>query len=454
MESKANSATRKFYKTLFVLATPIFISNMLSTTLSLVDTIMIGKLGEIPIAGVGLANRLAVFVNLVIFGISSGFSVFSSQYYGAKNYTQIRKITGLTLMIAFCSGVVLSVVFFCFPRQCIALFVSDAATIEVGAAYLKILCFSMTFGCVSFALSILCRSIRVTLLPMIVSVTALVCNTVLNYALIFGHFGFPAMGVEGAAIATVIARVVEFLFLFIALFVFSKDETFSCSYHAYFGWEKTLVARLFKTAWPVIVNELLWNIGTTLYLICVGVRGPVYVAVVQICSTVMNFMQAGFTGIGSACGVIVGNEIGRGQKQLAQEYAKKIMRLFTCVGLLTGVVLFLVTDWIIALFAVAPQTVDLLRKSLWVCAAFSVFMQLSYIYIVALFRSGGDTKFAAAVEVGSVYLIALPLIYLSVRLNLPVYWVMAAMRMEDLGKNLLCYPRYRSLKWLNTVIEE
>ena len=217
-----------FYGTLLKLAIPIVIQNLITTSINMIDTIMIGKLGEIEIAAVGIANQYFFLFNLLIIGLTSGAGVFISQYWGQKNEEYIQKTLGLSLIASIFSSILFTIIALLIPQTIIKLFNRDPYVIELGVDYLKIISISYIFTGISFAYGVSSRCIEDAVPPMLVSVIALITNATLNYIFIFGHLGFPAMGVKGAAIATLIARIVEAVVL--VSYIYAKKAVLAANW--------------------------------------------------------------------------------------------------------------------------------------------------------------------------------------------------------------------------------
>jgi putative MATE family efflux protein len=342
------------YKGILVIALPVMLQNMMSTGLNMIDTIMIGSLGELDVAAVAIANRLVTFFLIVIFGLTSGFSVFMAQYFGAGDDAAMKKLLGFDLVTSFFISLVFSVVFYAFAPQLIGLFIRDAPSVTqyvvaVGAKYLRIIAFSMIVNGVCFSVELLLRSVRMASIPMVSSICAVLVNVALNYVLIFGKCGFSALGSAGAAYATVIARLLQAAITLVLIRCARRENNpMRASLAQMRGIDKKTVGRLKQTSAPVLVNETLWSLAQTYFVVIIGALGAASVAIIQITVTVSNITSALFIGLGTACAVFVGNEIGAGNIGLAVDYAKMFMRVFYALGVLMTAVTILIRKSIIA----------------------------------------------------------------------------------------------------------
>ncbi len=450
---------KKFLKTVGTLGVPVIFQQLLTACLNMIDTVMVGGLGEISVAAVAVANKLVYVYTLVIFGLCTGLSIFVAQYYGAGDYKKIGKLSGFMYLCVSITGILFTVAFAIFAPQLVPLFVEDdpsvvAKVVEEGAAYLRIICYSIVLTGLNFSLSSLCRGVRLTKLPLCATLISVLTNTCLNYILIFGKLGFAAMGVRGAAIATVIARAVEFLLLCGIVYSKNSMNPIKTSLKNMFSWPKGFVGRLLKTASPVVVNETLWGLAQTVYVAIIGILGASSVAVIQISTTVSSMFFSLSQGVSVSCSVMVGNAIGSGNFTYAVKCAKRFIVIDLICGLLCGLGVFFFKEEIISLFALEEATLPLMLKTLNVVALTMWLSMFNNLFIVGIFRSGGDTRFCMIIESCSLWLIGIPLMYFAVRkLRVPVYVAAALLQTDNFLKLFLSVPRFISKKWIHRVIE-
>lgn len=443
---------RHFYRTMITIALPIIIQHLISIGLNMVDTVMIGRLGENELAAIGIANRIYFMFAIFCFGFYSGASVFVSQYWGVKDIGNIRKIFGIEIT----GGLIISSAFtlslLLFSHQIMGVFIDDPIVIAYGVDYLRIVSLIFIFTSLSFAISFNSRSIRMIKVPTIINVIAIALNTFLNYCLIYGNFGMPALGIKGAALATFIARLLEFILLSTYIY---KDcsHPLAGTLTELFSWEKPMLKKVFKTSFPVFINEILWVTGTSVYYIAYGLLGAEAVAVVQVSFTISDFFQSLFFGIGGACAVMIGNELGRNEKQNAYTYSLRFIKITFVFSILVSILMYLIRVPIISFYDFKESTNLMLSRSLIVSAIFLAPKMQSYMIIVGILRSGGDTKFCMVTDSIFVWLIGIPLAFISVLvLKWPIYLVLAAVFIEEVFKFAVIYSRVLSKKWLNNLI--
>ncbi|RKD29556.1 MATE family efflux transporter [Thermohalobacter berrensis] len=443
---------KNFYKKLISLASPIALQNFISSSLNMVDNVMIGRLGETHLASVGLANQFFFLFVLLLFGLNSGASIFLSQFWGKKDILNIRKILGIALIVGgFLSFLFGSSAFF-IPKFIMSIFSQDSNVVNLGSQYLKIVSLSYFFTTISFAYGFASRSIGEPKLPMVVSAISLGCNTILNYLLIFGNFGFPQLGIKGAALATLISRTLEMLLTL--KIIYGKKGVLAGRINEMFNLSKNFIVKFFKTSIPVILNEGFWSLGMTMYSIAYGRIGTEAFAAVQITLTIQNLFMVISIGMGNASSVMIGNKIGANEEKEAISYAKKFSILGPSIGLVMGIILILLSPFILKLFSVNNVVHQNASRILIIMGIFMAIRVFNIILVVGILRGGGDTKFSLFLETGSVWLVGVPLAFLGALVwRLPVYWVFTLVSLEELVKATIGIPRIISKKWVRNVVE-
>lgn len=441
-----------FINTLIVIAIPVVIQNLISIGLNMIDTVMVSKLGENAISAVGLANRIYFIFTTICFGIYSGASIFIAQYWGAKDTVSIKKVFGIDLIIGTLLSLTFSFAVYFFRVPIMRIFIDDAYVIELGSKYLKIVAFSYFFTSISFAFSFNSRAIHRLKMPTIINAIALLINTFFNWILITGNLGFEALGVEGAAIATLTARVVEFIAL---IYFIYKDRThpLAGSIKEFTSWDLNMLKKILKTSLPVILSETAWSVGTSVYFIAYGFMGSYAIAVVQIAFNISDFFQTLFFGIGNASAIMIGNEIGKNNMDAAMECSNKIVKITLVLSIILAAMLMASRNIIIRYFNLEPATSEYLSKTLIVYSLYFTPKMFTYMFICGILRAGGDTKFCMIVDIISIWFIGVPLSFFSVLvLHLPIHLVIAAVFSEEIIKFIVVMKRYKSKKWINNLI--
>ena len=440
-----------FYTTLLTLAIPVSIQNAVSSSLNLVDTFMIGQLGEVSIAAVGLANRVFFLMVLTLFALSSGTAIFTAQYWGKKDIRHIGKVMGIALVLNMMTALTFSLAALAIPDAIMRIFTEDSQVIAEGCAYLRIVAFSYILTGITMLYAFVLRSIEQVRIPMYASIIALGLNTFLNYCLILGHFGFPALGVEGAAIATLIARVIEAV---IIVSITYRRKYPAVKLSDFMKIPRELIHQFFVTTMPVVANEFSWALGMTTYSIIYGRMGTAEVAAVNIVNPVEQISSSVFFGIASATSVMIGNQIGAGREDTAFSYAKKLSVLGPVGTLFMGGLIALHAHQITSVFRVSPEVRMFALNMLFVLCCVLWIRVFNMINVVGVLRGGGDTKFSMYMELISIWIVGVPLAVLGgFILKIPVYWVFALVSLEEVFKMILGLYRLYSKKWIHNLVE-
>ena len=440
------------------LAIPIAVQNLLTSSFILVDTLMVGQLGDVSLAAVGMAGQWSWLLNMVLFGICSGASVFFAQYYGDNNHEGIVKTYG----IAVSSGLLVSFVFLLtgalLSSMVISIFNRDAFVLDAGVRYLKIAVYSYPAIMLNMLACTVLRSTKRVKLPMYVALITTVLNAFLDYGLIFGKFGLPQMGIEGAATATVISAWSGPVAIY-AVMAIIKDNIFFAPIKEIFGFCRAEFSEFYKKAFPVILNESLWGLGTIMYNIIFSNLGYEYYAAVTILRTFENICFAFFVGFNNAGCIMVGHAIGGGDIKKAIKDSKKFMILVPLMGVILGVFVIVFRESLIGIFnlggKITKTTLDAAMGIMIVYALEIAIRNIPYVTIVGIFRSGGDTKTGAKYDFLCLWGISLPVTFITAFiLKLPFVAVFACSYVfEDYLKTFLCIKHFISKKWIKPVTE-
>ena len=444
---------RFYYKELFRIGLPVMIQNLIFSGLLMIDNVMIGGLGDTAISAVGIANKLSFVFILLLFGVNSGACMFSAQFWGKGDTVAVRKVLGISLRICLLAAIPFFLVSQFLPRQVMTFFIRDPRVIEQGAIFLRIIGWSYVIQAISAAYAIQGRGVGRTRPAMYASVMALALNTVLNYGLIYGRLGLPALGVAGSATATLVARSVE-LAILLGIIYGNKYEL-AASFSEMSGFSRDFLRRFVKPVLPVIVNEILWAIGVSMYTFFYGMQGVMATTTAQIVEVMHGLFFSLFFGLGSSCGVMIGNQIGAGKEDLARAYAKRSVLLGIGMGLVMGIALAAGAPLFLGFFNVGPEILHACRLAAYVFAGTMFIRAINLIMVVGVCRNGGDTVFAALIDVLSPWCVGIPMAALGVMvLKWPIYLVMALVSLEEVVKAVFGIWRLLSGKWLNNLVRD
>ena len=434
-------------------ALPIALQSLIGSSLSLIDNLMVGRLGELELNAVGVSVQIFMIYWMMMFGFCSGAATFISQFYGVRDFKNIKRTTGFTITVAMSAGLLFFMAAMLFPQYILRIFTRFPEVIEVGARYVRIGAPTFLMLAVTQPFTVALRATQQTKLPLFASATALATNTFLNYVLIFGKFGMPALGVNGAALATCIARLLEMLLILYVVFV--RKNIISGRLSEFMGYGRELVVRTVRNSLPTTANETLWSVGMALYVAAFSRIGITEGAAIQACNTINNlFIMAAFS-VGDAVLILVGQKLGEGRIELAYQMSKKMTAVGIVIGLIMGGGLIICGDPILQLFTFTTAGQDCAEKILIVYGATLVISLYNGIHVTGNLRCGGDTKYAMIVETGTVWIIGVPLAFItSLVLHWPVYFAVLAVKLEEAVKSVFLTQRFFSKKWLNNVIKD
>ncbi len=439
-----------FYKNLFTIAVPIIIQNFINSLVNMMDTVMIGRIGTVEIAAVGVGNQIFFFYTIILFGVSSGGAVFTAQFWGKNDLVGIRRTTGLCLLIAVAISGLFTAGSLWAPEWMIGLYSHDPALIAAGAAYLHTLSGAFFPFAVSFVLTLIMRSVERVRLPMVATIISLFLNVVLNYFLIFGVGPFPALSVVGAAIATVIARWAELSILLVA--AYRKKYVMTGSFRELFGFRVPFVRRFFQIALPVMINELIWSAGITMQNIIFAQTSTEAIAAFSITTTVSQLNWVFFIGIGNAAGVLIGKKIGEGADGTAREYAFRIAGFAPLSAAGLGLLLIPLSWTLPLLFNVDANVFAIIDSMFIILALAYPFRAFNMAMIIGVCRAGGDTRFSVFYDVSFMWLFSIPLAALaSFVFHVPAWFIYVILSAEDPLKMFFGLRRLKSGRWLHNV---
>ncbi|MDF2531474.1 MAG: family efflux transporter [Clostridia bacterium] len=443
---------KSFYNKMIAISIPIMLQNLISSVLNMVDTVMVGALGEAQLAAVGLANQVFFVFFLLIYGINSGCGIFIAQYWGSKDEANIKRTIGFSVVVGAVVGLIFTLVAFYLPGQIMQLFTTDRTVIKYGIDYMRFVSLGYVLTSISIAYSFAARNIGDVKAPTIISMVSLIFNGVFNFVLIFGYLGFPRLEVQGAAIATVSARLIEALALVYWVYAVRKNKVLAPGIKDIKRLSMTYIKNIMVTAIPVILNDVFWALGMTMYSAAYARIGTTSIAAIQIANTAQNIFIVISIGLASSCAVMLGNEIGSGEKEKAILYAKRFLAIGTMAGLLLGVLLILISPVVLMLFSNTQAVQQIAQKIMLIMGAFLWCRFLNGILVVGVLRSGGDTTFAMILETCSVWLVGVPLAFAGALLwHFPVYFVYTLITLEELVKAFFGIGRVRSNKWVRDV---
>ena len=402
---------RAFYKSFISMTGVIALQNLITFAVNLADNVMIGGYSQTAMSGVAIVNQIQFLLQMLMLGTGAAIGVLGSQYWGKKELQPVRKATSIGLLLGIILSAVMMVLVYFFPRQALGLLTNEQAVIDEGAKYLVIICFSYVLFAVSQNLLSALRSVETVRIGFVVNLVALVINVVLNYGLIYGHLGMPEMGVEGAAIATLSARVVEFII--VVVYVLFFDRKIRWRPRELFRIDRTMFRDYIRVGMPLILANGIWGVAMSVQTAILGRMGDDTIAANSIATTIFQVVSVVCYASGNASSVIIGKTVGEGDIPRVKAYTKTLQIIYIGIGIVTGAILFCSTDLIIGLYDVTPAAEKLARQFIAVLSVSVVGTSYQCSCLTGIVTGGGDTKFVLINDLIHQWLIVIPSAFLS-----------------------------------------
>lgn len=441
---------KDFYKTLLVVAVPAALQGLISFGVNMLDNIMVGALGDVTLAAVSMGNQVTTLVTYFVKGVSGASALMISQYWGKRDILKIKSVFTLVIQMALAIMTVVTAVIFLFPAQTIRIFSPDQAVVQEGAKYIRILCLSYLVFVVSDVLVAMLRWVEVVRIGVVTSILSLFINLILNYILIFGKFGLPAMGAQGAALATLLTRIMELAIVLV--YLFAIDKRLQMKLRDFFRFDKQMASDFFHYGCPILFGDFQWGLAGAVKGMLIGRLGVMMVAANSIADVILSLAMIFTQGLSSGACVIIGKTVGKGDYQKTREYSNTIQILFAIVGVSMAVAVILTRN-------IPPSFYNVTEETRRLAAAFLGIGGLTHIgtcYHAACFtginRGSGDGKFVMKVDMICGWLIVIPITFLSgFVFKLPLPAVYLCSRVDQCFKWLIAFLRLRGNKWIRNV---
>lgn len=442
--------TKSFLSTVCNLAIPVALQSMLQASFSIVDQIMIGQLGSVNVAGVGLAGKFSSIYSVIVSAVGAVAGIMISQYIGQQNKREVRRSFYLNLVIAFLLAAAFSVVCIVFPKQVMSLYTEDSKTLLASADYLAIIAGTFLPLAGATLLSTLFRCMEKAQLPLYASIVSAILNTGLNYILIFGKCGFSPMGAKGAAIATLVSQYANFIIMLIMIMKYKavlKKPSDSSEMIAKFNW-KQYADMLF----PILICEFAWSLGENVYAAIYGHIGTDASAAITLINPIQGLMIGALCGLSQAAGVIIGKKLGNKDYDDAYLASKKLI-LYGFVGsVILSVVIILTSTYYVEIYNVEENVKQLTRQILFAYALVAPFKVLNMILGGGILRSGGKTKYVMVIDMVGTWIFGVPLGLLSAfALNLSIPYVYFILSLEECIRFAISVVVLRKKSWMHSL---
>lgn len=445
-------AKDNFYNKIVKLVIPIVIQNLLSAAVNSADVIMLNYVGQSSISAVSLAANYANVLFMIYYGLGTGASMLSAQYWGKGDVAPIRVIEGIALRFSMVITLCFSAFALFAPNLMMNLFTNDTELIRIGASYLRVMSVTyLCWGVIEVYLAIL-RSIGRVTVCMVLNVMAFSLNIILNAVFIFGLFGAPKMGAAGVAIATALSRVIELIGCVIVS-AFSRDIKLKLGYM--FLRSNLLFQDFLKLSLPALCNDIAWSVAFSMYSVILGHMGSDAVAANSLVVVVRNFGTVLCFGTASAGGILLGNVMGEGDMERARGYASKLMKLTIITGAVGGVLVLIATPFVLHFAKLSETAMHYLKYMLLINTYYIMGAAVNTTLIAGVFRAGGDSRFGLICDVIDMWGYAVPLGFLAAFVfKLPVLWVYFLLCTDEFVKWPWVIRHYRSGKWLKNITRE
>ncbi len=447
-----------FWRIALSLALPIAMQNLLTSSFTLIDTVMIGQLGDVALSSVGMAGQFSWLLNMILFGVCSGASLFISQYWGVYDIKGIKKTVGLSTVSAILVSSLFVFLAVLFPERIISVFNSDPTVVSTGAKYLRVVALSYPAVVLNFVLCSALRAVERVRVPLATALITTATNIFLDYTMIFGKLGFPKMGVEGGAWATVIASWTAPVVIFVSAFatkniLWGKPKEYLC-------FSREFVLSFLKKSLPVVFNETTWGCAMIIFNIIFANIGYEEYAAVTICKTFENLMFVFFAGLGNASAIMVGKSVGSGKFDEAKLNAKRFTVVVPILGVLLGSLVIIFRGSLVSLFNMSNNISDVtFRTATYILILYAAELpvrNIPYLQICGVFRPGGETVKGIKYDLIGTWCFSMPMTLLAAYLlKLPFAAVVASMYVfDDYPKAIMCLRYFFSDKWIKPITNE
>lgn len=443
----------KIYSKFIKIVIPIAAQNLLTSLVSASDALMLGGLNQSSLSAVSLATQVSFVISLFYMALTIGTTILSAQYWGNKDTDKVEDILSIALRYSCIISIIFWLASLLFPQWLMRIFTNDSTLIMLGLSYLRIV--SGSYLCMGITQIYLCimKNTERTLKSTIYSTISLIINLILNAVLIYGLFGFPEMGIKGAALATLVSKAIE---LVLVLYENSKKDIVKMRISKFFHWNTRLNHDFIHYTTPVLANSLAWGCGITMFSVIMGHLGNDAVAANSIANIIKNIVACVCMGIGTGSGIIVGNILGLGELEKAKKIGGSLCKLSIIAGIISGLLILAISPFIISMSpSLSMYAKKYLQIMLFVCSYYIIGKSINSTVISGIFCAGGDTKFGLYVDTVTMWIIVIPFgIFTAFIWKLPVIWVYILLNVDEIIKLPAVYIYYKKYKWVKKIVKE
>ena len=447
---------KSFYRMFFRLMIVVALQNLVAYSVNMLDNMMLGSYSQNALSGAATVNQIFFVVNQLAIAIGNALIVMCSQYWGKRDTDTIRKLTGIALTFSFLAALVVLVICSALPEQVLSLFTTSPDIIAEGRTYLGVLKWTFVLFLISNLLISMLRSVETVQISFIVSVVSLIVNGGINYTLIFGHFGFPEMGIKGAAIGTLTARSLEFLIVVIYIAKIDKKvQLFRGGlFRDIFSWNKKETDRnlwkdFVKVSSPIIFSGLVWAVSVPMQTAILGHLSSDAIAANSVSTTFFQYLKVIVVAISSASSVVIGKSIGEGERRKVRAAGRTLSVIDIAIGIVLAGLLFILRRPLLSMYNLTEEATVLADHLIMIMSVVMIGMSYQMPVSVGIIQGGGDTKFSMYLNLISTWGIVMPLSFLAAFVwKVPVEWVVVAVQSDQIFKCVPVFLRFRSYKWI------
>lgn len=436
---------KEFYVKSAKLAVPSMLQQLLTSTMGIVDTMMVSWIGAVSAVGIG--SQLEMMGFTVAFGVMEGTGIFASQFFGAKDEAGLKKTFGLSLLLNAGIGILWCLAISLFGREIVSFYMKDEVIIEQALQYLNIARFAYPLTFTAFTFNYLYRCIHQTTVPMKISILAMASNGILNYLLIFGAFGFPKLGIAGAALGTLIAQMISLSTYMIYSFV--KKAPFLGNFEEMFHLSSSFVKPVMNRTYPMIINETFFSFGSSMFIKAYSMLGTRITDAYYVGNTITNLFFTICNGMSVACGMILGADLGKGDIEQAVKESNWFITLSLVFSVLVTIIIVSTAGGMTTLFGLTDPETERIAQGVVRVASVRISFRLIVVVIFAALRAGGDAKFLMFLDSGVMWLVGIPLVYFFiVTLGMTNFTlIFLLVQLEQVVRIVIGYQRFHSQKW-------
>ncbi|RXZ77374.1 MATE family efflux transporter [Paenibacillaceae bacterium] len=444
---------QSFYRDFFRLTLIIALQNVITIGVNLSDNLFLGGYSETALSASALANQIQFITTFLIIGCSQSVIILASRLWGAKQLDLIRKVIGVGMATSLAIGFVMCGVVFFFSTELLSLLTMDESIVQAGAKYLNIVSFSYVFFAITNVLLASLRSMEIVRIGLLVSLFTLVINVSLNYLFIYGHFGLPRMGITGAAITTLISRIIECII--VVVYIIKKNQNLGLRMSNFLKLDQTILKQYTKIALPILLSSLSWAGAMALQSGILGHMGTSAIAANSVATTIFQFVTVIVYASASSTAVIMGRTVGEGNLDKVKAYSKTLQILYLIIGILTAAILFITKDYVLFMYSISEEAKTLALAFMTILSITVIGTSYEMPALSGIIQSGGDTKFVMYNDFIFMWLLILPASLLGAFVfNFPPIIIFILLKSDQILKCFVALVKVNRYKWIKVIVNQ